>query len=288
MVALDFSRTDEALLRFTGMLAEAFHSEIFYFLHVVPDLTNPVLEGIEFQQVLNLREPVDERLRNKLAEEVRDLFSERPGQHLHIEILEGKPYERLIHWAEVKNIDLVVVGNKTALQGGGTTAKRVVRHVAGNVLSVPESAGEAIRNILVPLDFSHNSFRALQAALDLGKTLPNTAVKTFYVVSQPSDLYYPPEISDQRFSGMLMQAAKDAHKKFLKKYGLENEPMEAVFTQTTFSNISSLIVEHAENNDFDLVVMGAQGHTGVSRFFIGSVTEAVIERSKNVPVLVVR
>ncbi|MCD4808116.1 MAG: universal stress protein [Methanococcoides sp.] len=47
------------------------------------------------------------------------------------------------------------------------------------------------------------------------------------------------------------------------------------------------IIDYAEKNDIDLIVMGTLGLTGVKRFLIGSVAENVVRHSK-VPVLVVR
>lgn len=47
------------------------------------------------------------------------------------------------------------------------------------------------------------------------------------------------------------------------------------------------IVDFAEKNDIDLIVMGTQGRTGFQRFLIGSVAENVIRQS-NKKVLVVR
>jgi nucleotide-binding universal stress UspA family protein len=50
---------------------------------------------------------------------------------------------------------------------------------------------------------------------------------------------------------------------------------------------SSEIIDFAENNDIDLIVMGTLGKTGLDRFLLGSVAEKVVRNSK-VPVLVVR
>ena len=47
------------------------------------------------------------------------------------------------------------------------------------------------------------------------------------------------------------------------------------------------ILDYAEENDIDLIVMGTQGLTGVKRFLIGSVAENVLRHSK-VPVMIVR
>ena len=47
------------------------------------------------------------------------------------------------------------------------------------------------------------------------------------------------------------------------------------------------IVEFAEENDVDMIVMGTLGKSGLDRFLLGSVAENVVRHSK-VPVLVVR
>lgn len=52
-------------------------------------------------------------------------------------------------------------------------------------------------------------------------------------------------------------------------------------------NPADEIVNFAEKNDVELIVMGTLGKSGVQRFLLGSVAENVVRHSK-VPVLVVR
>jgi nucleotide-binding universal stress UspA family protein len=47
------------------------------------------------------------------------------------------------------------------------------------------------------------------------------------------------------------------------------------------------IIDYAEENDVDLVVMGTHGRTGIERYLLGSVTEKTV-RAADVPVLTVR
>jgi len=47
------------------------------------------------------------------------------------------------------------------------------------------------------------------------------------------------------------------------------------------------IIEYAEKNNIDLIVMGTQGLTGIKRFLIGSVAENVLRYSK-VSVMIIR
>lgn len=52
-------------------------------------------------------------------------------------------------------------------------------------------------------------------------------------------------------------------------------------------NPASEIVDFAEKNDIELIVMGSHGKTGIQRFLIGSVAENVVRHSKK-SVLVVK
>ncbi len=45
------------------------------------------------------------------------------------------------------------------------------------------------------------------------------------------------------------------------------------------------IVDYAKNNDIDLIAMSRHGHSGLKRFFMGSLTDRVI-RNGDTPVLV--
>ncbi|MEF8829384.1 MAG: universal stress protein [Haloarcula sp.] len=49
----------------------------------------------------------------------------------------------------------------------------------------------------------------------------------------------------------------------------------------------SAILDYADENDVDLIVMGTHGRTGVERYLLGSVAEKVV-RTSDVPVLTVR
>ena len=60
-----------------------------------------------------------------------------------------------------------------------------------------------------------------------------------------------------------------------------------VTAETVIGMPSRAIVEWAENNDIDGIVIGSHGRKGVTRVLLGSVAESVVRRSP-VPVTVVR
>lgn len=290
LIALDLTHNDEALLSYTGFISKPFHTVSAYFVHIIPDFTQPDKVDIDpdFQKIVHPEFPVDEHVKEKLVKEVETHFGSPPGVKVQVEVIEGKPYQKLLHWVDVKNIELLVAGHKKVDQGSGIAVKRVARNAACNVLFVPETAKPEIHEILVPVDFSDNSSRALRVALDLKKSLPEVNVTTVHIVPQPAAVYYAPEFNDPRFAKLLMQTARESHITFLEKNRLQSGDIKEVFIEDSYANIPRHIAEFADPGKFDLMILGATGHSAFNQLFFSSVTESVVERCREIPVLVVR
>jgi nucleotide-binding universal stress UspA family protein len=72
---------------------------------------------------------------------------------------------------------------------------------------------------------------------------------------------------------------------YIEKIGrVANVEVESIILE---GNPANEIIDFAEKNDIDLIVMGTQGKTGIQRFLIGSVSENVVRHSERA-VLVVR
>ena len=69
--------------------------------------------------------------------------------------MEGIPYEKLIHWIKVKEIDLLVVGHKEVSDGSGITAKRVARTSKCNVIFVPEDFNKKLEYLVLKTGMNH-------------------------------------------------------------------------------------------------------------------------------------
>ncbi len=55
-----------------------------------------------------------------------------------VEVREGKPYQKLLHWLCIKDADLLIIGQKKNPGKSELTAKRVARTAPTSVLIVPE------------------------------------------------------------------------------------------------------------------------------------------------------
>ncbi len=287
LVALDLSAMDQQVLRYVADMQAVWGTEKIYFVHIMPDFTVPKNADVEFHKLFSSEYPVDEKVRDKLALDVQEFFDDLKGIELTVEIIEGKPYDKILHWIKVKEIDLLVVGHKQESEGSGITPRRVARHANCSILFVTEHA--AVPNhILVPLDFSDNSLRALQFAVHLSHTLPDANVETLHVVEAPPEKYYMRTAPTSGFRAILMESAKKAFEKMLKENNLADEEINAVFVDDDYLNIATRISDYMEGNSADLLVVGAQGHTGFEKLLFGSVTERLVEQCKTKPIMIIR
>jgi universal stress protein A len=143
---------------------------------------------------------------------------------------------------------------------------------------------DAVRQILVPTDFSESSSLALRAAIQLGRRF-GAAVEVLHVdteatvlVPPPGDLIVVPiDIAEvmQRSVERLNEIAED-----VRRTGL------VCTTATEVGSTHTEIVEHAERIGADLIVMGTHGRHGLGHVLVGSIAEKVVQHA-TCPVLVI-
>ena len=155
-----------------------------------------------------------------------------------------------------------------------------------------------MKNILVPTDFSPEAHHAFEVALQLARRI-NGRVTLLHVLelpattgfstyggpvggselpnssSEPEELYMMKllQLVKRRMVGLMAEAAQLA-------------PTVPVHDVVQTNRVGSAILRTIEEQETDLVVMGAQGHTATEYFFLGSNTERLV-RLAPCPVLAV-
>jgi nucleotide-binding universal stress UspA family protein len=143
----------------------------------------------------------------------------------------------------------------------------------------------AIRSILVPVDYSEASQRALELALALVDT---AEIMVVHAWDRPAyvgeELVAHPDGSRRSLSELIRDNADREMTEFmanvtvpagrvLKHQLINGEPVTA-------------IVHEAAKKIYDIMVVGTHGRTGVTKLLLGSVTEKLIRLSP-IPVLTV-
>jgi len=137
-----------------------------------------------------------------------------------------------------------------------------------------------IQNILVPLDGSKNSFKALTQSIYLAKKC-DASITALYVLrvayDNPSLLYVPQTQNELK----KVEKFLDIAKKQVSKNSIKFKK------KTLFGHEAKQIVDFAQKQKFDLIVMGARGHGGIKQMILGSISNTVVHSSK-IPVLIVK
>ena len=135
--------------------------------------------------------------------------------------------------------------------------------------------------ILIPTDGSENTKSAIAQGLELAKAM-GSEVTALYVVDQASFVNFPMDASVFSIYPLLEKEGKEAVDYVIREGEKAGVKVEGKVVE---GNPAKKIVDEAEN--YDLVVMGTLGRTGISKLLLGSVAERVV-RLAPCPVLVVR
>ena len=140
------------------------------------------------------------------------------------------------------------------------------------------------KRILVPVDGSETSNRAVVAALQMARENGGRV----RLVHALDELAY---LSGYEYSADLLKAARDQGSRVLedaqamaKSAGVA---ADGKLVETAGRRLGELVAEEARNWEADLVVVGTHGRRGMSRILLGSGAEQVL-RLAPVPVLAVR
>ena len=135
-----------------------------------------------------------------------------------------------------------------------------------------------IRRILCPVDFSDYSLAALRHALAIARW-HEADVTVLHV----EDRLLHTARADARFRPHVAGTPEQDLRAFAQSAGSSPRPVDV---HVTAGEAAPAIVEHARREAADLIVMGTQGRSGLSRALLGSVAERVI-REAPCPVMTV-
>ncbi len=133
------------------------------------------------------------------------------------------------------------------------------------------------QKIVVPIDFSANSEKAIRAALDIATD--RSAIHLVHVL-YPLDAVSPGVIWGDMDDAKREQAVKKTFKKFLKQHDCDG-----VQTVVRVGHPGEEIVDFADKLAAELIIVPSHGHHGMKRFMLGSIAEKIIRHAK-CPVLV--
>jgi universal stress protein A len=150
---------------------------------------------------------------------------------------------------------------------------------------IEEGSTMEICQILAPTDFSEFSRQAIDYAFELAQTF-GAKLLLLHVIELPAypiEGFVPPSIGTTLSEDLERQASLDLAQVLPKAQDTKVEVIRLVVVGTPYRKI----VEVAEEEKLDLIVMATHGRTGLSHLVMGSVAERVV-RTAPCPVLTIR
>ncbi len=285
--ALDLSEMDKSILEYTKIFANSLNLKKLDLVHIIPQefvLTGREHGMPEGSSLINL---VQKNVKAKIQKYINTHFP-KSTIDVTIHVLEGNPDSQLLSFIEAHKIELLIVGRKEETSGSGITAKRLLRKANCNFLFVPSNANTTPRRIMVPIDFSDNSAEAVYAALLMKMSDPDLEITCPHVIRMlPADYYFNMD-KLELYKKAHFAKNKNAFEKFVEDNDIPEAQINQVLLTDEKNNIGQRLKDYQINKGFDLVIIGAEKHKLMDRFFYGSISERFMQYYIEVPILVVR
>jgi len=285
LVPLDGSELAERTLAPALALSEAMTSKII-FLRVIetsslprdPDMYQRMIERYESEVKYYLR-----------SLQSRSLFSAINTESI---TAAGRPAESIINYTQKNDVDLIVMSSQDRSGVGrwffGSVADRVLHGATCDVLLIHPQVDIdpfSYKRILVPLDGSSLAEQALEPAFELAKAVSAELLLLRAVVLPLVPV--EPVLGWQGTDAVMDTDGNEARRYLLDvKRALDKSPVPTN-VDVVPGPAANAIIDYADGEEIDLIVMSSRGLSGISRWVFGSVTEKVL-RGANCATLVIR
>lgn len=237
------------------------------------------------QLISDIPPEVEQRLLDASRDELQQLATTLQGHHgvaAGTRVATGPLLEEIDRQATALQADLLVFGARGV---GfmrhlllGSTAERMISHCALPALVVKQAAHEAYKALLVPVDFSAASHRALSNALSLA---PQAEIILLHAAIVPFEgkLRYA-GVDDRTIHHYRVAAEAAALQKLQALRDSVGATGERISLRAVHGDPSQRIIELEQELDCDLIVVGKHGENPVEQLLLGSVTRHVLAESE--------
>jgi nucleotide-binding universal stress UspA family protein len=161
----------------------------------------------------------------------------------------------------------------------GSTAERLLGHSKLPMLVVKQAAHEAYKTLLVPVDFSSSSQRAIATAQAVA---PGATIILLHVAALPFEGKLRYACIDESIIARYQSAAIRDAEQALKDLQASAAPDAArLRLEVVAGDPAQCIIQCEQEFDCDLIVIGKHGESLAEDILLGSVTRHVLEESQS-------
>lgn len=276
LVGLDLSDMDSCLLNYVKSLHEVCNIEKVTFLHNIK-LGHLPKEYLSSDQLQKIKSKIDKKVKRRLEE------AETPYP-MEVKVTTDRFSETSFEDISKNNqFDLLVLGNKQKLRGNGALPYKLVRLFPSSILLVPETCSLAIKKIAGAITFS----KYTQSILDWANRFDTREKEADieYLPVNVSKLFYYPIMGKREVEKATQKDIESKKKQWSKEYKDYGE-LEVV--PAADKSVTTVLLDYADKNKVDLMVLGVKSNSKIRELFIGSVANELIVRATNTCLVLVK
>lgn len=269
---------DLAVLRYASAVARLSQARQIVFVHTGPP--TPGLAGVPD----NSPEHVAGWLAEATASAetlVRRHFRGPPECRVRVQVLGGAGFRDLLDHLRQNDTDLILLGKSAA---NVPFAEKLARKAPCSVMIVPAGRSAAYRRILCPTDFSAHSAQALETALAFARARRLKQIVCFNGYEVPFGQHRT-GIPREQFCADNEAWRRERFAEFQRP--LDTAGLKLLFACRESPVVARGILQEAERQQSDLLVMGARGMDALAAALLGC-TAAQVVRESPIPTLVVK
>ncbi len=300
LIPLDKSDASERALKFAGCLLAPISCDVvneIILLHVLGiSFIEKMATNIDLRFAALKESPLFKRLAQEYINkeiapflEESEAFLRKAGVKCEIkkEILEGDPTKEIVNYAQKKGVHTIIMGRrrrsaiKERVLGSCSYA---VSHRPGRhtdyIVGLEEVFLETcpVPKILVPFDGSDYARYALREATGLALAFPKGVVKL--TILHVVEVAYVNQLEATEEAKKMLEEVK---KEFVKN-GVSNSIID---TELRFGDPAEEIVKAADEGNYNIIMIGRTGKSGLKELVLGSVSSRVLHLAERQTVALV-
>ncbi len=280
LVCLDLTNIDDVLIGYSNFLTTEFKPKKISFMHVIKS-TDVADEMIELFPELDTHDDVEAMIRKELQENINKYFND---SEVNIELIikTGRPTDEIVKSMESLNPDLTVMGKKSEYTGKGVIPRRIMKYVPSSILFVPETSRYQLDNILIPVDFSEQSAKSIEIALQMSEGKGAGKITAQHVYNYPSRFFpYLPEKDEEEKMDKYLNEKRDA---FIDKHKIPDR-VDFTFTLNVEGTKMDQIYDQVVHDQSDLIVGVSKADKSVTSILREDFTDKLAYYRFGVPLL---
>lgn len=277
VVGTDMSAMSARAETRAAMLARELGCKSLDLLHVIDRLALESLRHLA-EPLVDTEQHLMDASRRQLAEVERRLSDAYWISVMTMTLNVGRAHSEITHYAKLLKAELVVLG---AHSGGvvrdlfvGSTVDKVLRTLPCPLLIVRREPHASYQRVLVPVDFSESSRRALEIAR---KIAPSARATVVHAVEVPQEKRLKFDVERiEAYRTELSARRSDEMKRLVSSASNDTASWPSVVEPGAPTDV---ILKSAQTLESDLIIIGKHGKAGWEDMLIGGVTKHVIHHA---------